>query len=76
MSDLSPPVVHLPWAQWQELQARIRELEAERERLLEAVGCVSRMRLFPDNQVNNMTLSAAIRLADAALTPTPPGATP
>ena len=39
----------------------------EAERLREALGDISRMKLFPDNAINQMTLLSAIRVARAAL---------
>ncbi len=40
---------------------------AENKRLREALGNVSRMKVFPDPQINQFTLATAIQIASAAL---------
>jgi len=60
------------WSGWEEgnadgiadMQDVMRE---EIERLREALGNVSRMKVFPDPQINQFTLATAIQIACAAL---------
>lgn len=56
------PMDHMPTGQ---IAALVKDLS----RAKEALGCISRMKIFPDHQINMMTLHAAIRLAEKALNP-------
>lgn len=48
-------------------EAGRKESADEIERLREALGNVSRMKVFPDAQTNQFTLATAIHIARAAL---------
>jgi hypothetical protein len=47
--------------------ALAEDMADEIERLREALGKVSRMKVFPDPQINQFTLATAIQIASAAL---------
>ena len=49
------------------LDPELTALRAANAEMLEVLGNVSRMRMFPDDKINRMTLLAAIEIALAAL---------
>ena len=49
------------------LESELTALRAANAEMLEVLGNVSRMRMFPDDKINRMTLLAAIEIALAAL---------
>ena len=58
---------HLMYREMEYLEARITYLEAENDKLLLALQCVSLMKVFPDDEINRMNLDTAIRIARNAL---------
>ena len=62
-----PSVEDYGWHTTERDAVLIRSLKDEIERLREALGNVSRMKVFPDAQTNQFTLATAIQIACAAL---------